>query len=216
MEKGSTADENNVTADTFSHTSNTQKDNSNSIFTSEKLDKSDELSDVVKDLTINNAKYYESKTETASDSQGDPARNTETVTHTSNGNEIVTHTSNMNFVQKVLSYCTIPAVVPTMSLRIYQRVVSIVLAPHSLLMLAMNEVVTYSSSVGVWVYMTPRKFIRMGTDGSTPGDIGRAVSVKHAPSPVMVVIFIFPFPVAYYLVKNTTMVPEMISTCAIG
>ena len=54
-------DANNVTADTFSHTSNSQKDNANAIFTSEKLDKSDELEDALKDLTINNAEYYESR-----------------------------------------------------------------------------------------------------------------------------------------------------------
>ena len=59
MEEESIADDNTVNADTFSHTSNTKIDNSNTIITSEKLDKSDELVDAVKDLTINNAKYYE-------------------------------------------------------------------------------------------------------------------------------------------------------------
>ena len=52
-------DSNNVTADTFSHTSNTQRENTNTIFTSEKLDESDELVDAVKNLTINNNEYYE-------------------------------------------------------------------------------------------------------------------------------------------------------------
>ena len=65
----------------------------------QKLDKLDELVDAVKYSTINNAKYYESNTVTASDAQGDPTRNLETVTQTSNGNETVTHTSNRNFEQ---------------------------------------------------------------------------------------------------------------------
>ena len=52
----SIADSINVTTDTISHTSNTQSENTNAIFTSEKLDKLDNLEDSVKDLTINNAK----------------------------------------------------------------------------------------------------------------------------------------------------------------
>ena len=64
-------DSQNVTAYTFSHTSNTQRDDSNVILTSKKLDKSDELADAVKDLTINDAKYYESNTAAASDAQGE-------------------------------------------------------------------------------------------------------------------------------------------------
>ena len=49
---------NNITADTFSHTSNIQRENENVIFTSEKLDKPYKLTDALKDLTINGAKYY--------------------------------------------------------------------------------------------------------------------------------------------------------------
>ena len=67
MEEESIADANNVTVDTFSHTSNKQKDNANAIFTSEKLDKSDKLVGTVNNLTINNARYYESNTVGTSD-----------------------------------------------------------------------------------------------------------------------------------------------------
>ena len=41
MDKESILDTNNVPADTFSHTSNTQRDNANVVFRSEKLDKLD-------------------------------------------------------------------------------------------------------------------------------------------------------------------------------
>ena len=54
------ADSNNVTVDTFSHASNTQRENENAIFTSEKLDKLNGLVDAVKELTINYSKCYES------------------------------------------------------------------------------------------------------------------------------------------------------------
>ena len=76
---------NNVTAGTFSHTSNIQRENANAVFTSENLDKSDELAYALKDWTNNNAEYYESYTATASDSQGDPTCDPKTFTHTSNG-----------------------------------------------------------------------------------------------------------------------------------
>ena len=59
MEEESISDANNVTADTFFHTYNAQIENANAIFTSEKLDKLDDLEDALKDLTINDAKYYE-------------------------------------------------------------------------------------------------------------------------------------------------------------
>ena len=67
IEEESISDANNVNADTFSHASNTQRENVNAIFTSEKLDKSDDLIEAVNILTINNSKYYESNTATAGD-----------------------------------------------------------------------------------------------------------------------------------------------------
>ena len=62
--------------DTFSHASNTKRENANIIFTSEKLDKPGKLVYSVNNLTINKAGYYESNTATASDAQGDLTQNT--------------------------------------------------------------------------------------------------------------------------------------------
>ena len=86
MEEESIVDANNVTADTFSHTFNTQIENANTIFTSEKLDKLDKLVDTVKYLTINDAESYESNTANARYTQVDIAPNPKTVTHTINEN----------------------------------------------------------------------------------------------------------------------------------
>ena len=82
--------------DAFSHVYNTWRENANAIFTSEKLDKSDDLVDSVNNLTINNTKYYESNTVTASDAQGNLTRNPDTVTHTRNKDETVSHTIHGN------------------------------------------------------------------------------------------------------------------------
>ena len=87
MDEESILDANNATADNFSHTPNTRRENANGIFTSGKLDKSVELADTLKDLTINNSKYYVSNSVTTSDAQDDLTRNLKTVTHTSNGKE---------------------------------------------------------------------------------------------------------------------------------
>ena len=100
MKEESISDANDVTSDTFSHTSNTQIENVNTILTSEKIDKSDDLPGALKDLKISDTKYYESDTETANDTQGDPTRVPETITHTSKGNEKVTLTIDRDFVKK--------------------------------------------------------------------------------------------------------------------
>ena len=180
-EESSIADDNKVTVDTFSHISNTQRENGNAIFTSEKLDKSDELADTVQNLKTNNTKYYESNIATASDAQGDFTRNPETVTHTSNGNETATHTSNGDFEDKSLSNQTIPIVVPTTNENIDQRIEPIVLVPQMLLTLAMKEFVADTASGGEWVNRTPQQAILKGVDGSTPGNNRNVVRVKMLP-----------------------------------
>ena len=100
MEEESISDAKNVTSDTFSNTSNTQRQNANTIFTSENLDKSDKRSDAVNNLTINDAGFYESNTAISSGAQGDPTRDSKTFTHTINRNEKVADTSNGDFEKK--------------------------------------------------------------------------------------------------------------------
>ena len=85
MGEESISDANIVMADTFSNKSNTQKENTNSIFTSDKLDKSDKLVDAVKYLTTNESKYYVSNSANASDAQSNLTCNPKTVTNTSKG-----------------------------------------------------------------------------------------------------------------------------------
>ena len=53
MEEESITDANNVTADTFSYASSAKREKLNAIFTSKKLEKSYNLVDSVKNLTIN-------------------------------------------------------------------------------------------------------------------------------------------------------------------
>ena len=107
MEEESITDDNNFTADTFSHASSATRENSIAIFTSDNLDKSDKIVDSVDNLTINGTKYYESNTANASDAQGNLTSNPKTVTYTSNG----------IFEQKLLSYWIISVLHPPMNPR---------------------------------------------------------------------------------------------------
>ena len=138
MEEESLTDANNITADTFSHASNVQRENANAIFTSKKLDKLDKLVDTENNLKINNAIYYESNTATASEAQGDLTRNSEIITHTSNG----------NFEQKLLSYQTIPVLTPPTNRGIEQEIASIILTPQTQLAPTTKEIVADEASGG--------------------------------------------------------------------
>ena len=71
-EEGAITDTSNVTADICSLASRSQRENPNAIFASEKLEKSDDLVDTVKDTTIEKVRY-ELNTETMSDAQVDLA-----------------------------------------------------------------------------------------------------------------------------------------------
>ena len=146
IKEGSITDANNVTADTFSHASNAQIENSNAIFTGENLDKLDELVDAVHNLTINDAKYYESNTVTVSDAQDDLTRNLETITYTCNG----------NFEQRLLSYWTIPVLPPEMNPGIDQYIASTLLTIQTLLAPVTKEIAVDAVSGGACIHRTPR------------------------------------------------------------
>ena len=75
VEEESIVDAKKTTVDTFIYAPNTYRQNANAIFTREKLDKSEKLAYAVKNLTINDAKYYELNTANASEAQGNFAGN---------------------------------------------------------------------------------------------------------------------------------------------
>ena len=102
----------------------------------------------------------------------------------------VTHTSNGNFEQTLLSNRTIPVVVPSMKPRIQQRIEQTVVAPQTPLPPETKEGVTDAALVGVWVNRTLRRVSRTGVNGRNTGDIHHAVSVEHAPYPVLIVVVV--------------------------
>ena len=67
--------------DTFSQIFNTQRENENTILTSEKLETLDTLSETLKMLTINNAGYYESNSLNVNGAKGDPESDPKIATH---------------------------------------------------------------------------------------------------------------------------------------
>ena len=60
------------------------RENLDTIFTNEKIEKSDELVNTINNLTINNP-IYELNIATTSDTQGNLTSDPDTVTHTNNG-----------------------------------------------------------------------------------------------------------------------------------
>ena len=94
IELESILDANNVTADDFSHTSNTQRESVNAIIPSEKINKYDNLEDTLNNLTINNAEYYLSISSTTNETKSDHASNPKKVTCTSDGKGKFTETRN--------------------------------------------------------------------------------------------------------------------------
>ena len=92
-------------------------------------------------MIINNAKYYASKSATASDLQDNLTHYSKTVTITRDGNDTVTHTRNRNFEHKLLSNQTLPVVVLKMNPRIDNRILPIGGAYQTLLMPVTKEAV---------------------------------------------------------------------------
>ena len=111
-EEESITEANNINAYAFSHASSSQRENTDMIFTSEKLDKSDELVNAINNLTTSDV-VYELNKSIASDAQGDIMSYTDTSTHTSNGPDTFTHTRNRIFDKTLLSCGTIGKVSPS-------------------------------------------------------------------------------------------------------
>ena len=157
--------------DTFSQTSNTQRENKNTILTSEKRDKSDTLAETLKGLTINNAGYYESDSVNANGAKGDPASDPKISNHTSDVNKIkVTDTSNGDLQQKLLSNRTLPIITTTIDPWIDDRVETCAASPHRLATPQTTEVVTDAAGSSTRVLQTPRRVSRTGREGTNPGD----------------------------------------------
>ena len=127
----------------------------NTIFTNEKLEKSDELFDAVNNTKKNVG--YELNTLTTSDAQVGLASDSDTVTHTSNG--ISDH--------KLLSFWTIREVSflpPPTKLSID----AIELAPQTLMTTAAQEISADKASGNMWTNRTPGQIIRTGIDRYIP------------------------------------------------
>ena len=144
---------------------------------SEKLGKSDNLAETLKDLTINNAEYYVSDSGNTNDANGNPARDSKTVTHRSDGKKVnFTDTSNGILQHKLLSNRTLLIVITTMDTRIDNRVATCGGTPHMLAAPTTKEVITDVSRISAWFTRTPRHVIRTGRYNSTQGNTCIAVS----------------------------------------
>ena len=97
-------------------------------------------------MNINDAGYYESDSENANYSKGNPARNPKIDTHTSDGKKgKVTDTRNRDLQQTLLSNQTLPIITTTMDPQIDDGVTTCGAFPHKIKMSLTLDVVTERS-----------------------------------------------------------------------
>ena len=65
-------------------------------------------------------------------------------------------------------------------------IAEIVLTLQIIMTPARKEILTDAASVGTWTYRTPRRVIRTGIDGSTPGNIGNSIVIVEKFSPDLI------------------------------
>ena len=180
-------DAHNVTADIFSQTSNIQREDANTIWTSEKLDKSYALAEMLKGLIIYVSGYYWSDSANANDAKGDPASDPKTGTHTSdNKKRKVTDTSNGDLQQKLLSNWTLPIITMEMDTQIDNMITTCSENPHTIAMPLMKEVIMDAARRSARVLWTPKHVSRTGREGNTPGITPHAVIPPRANPPVLI------------------------------
>ena len=183
-------DSHNVTVDTFSQTPvtpNTKGENENSIFTSEKRDKSDALTETLNNLTINNDRYYESDSANVNDAKGDPASDLKVATHTIERNKRkVTDTSNGDLRKKILSNQTLPIITETIDPQIDNMVETYGETFHALATTTKKGVITDAAHSSARVLWTPGHVIRTVRDGTTSCDCNVFVRPPRMNSPVLI------------------------------
>ena len=119
---------------------NTKRDNGNKILTSEKRDKLDAISEMLKGLKIKDSGYHEPESENANDTKGDPASNSNTATHDRNKRK-VTDTKNGDLQQTLLSYRTLLITTTMIDPRIYDRFATCEASLYKLTMPQTTEVI---------------------------------------------------------------------------
>ena len=171
------SDTHNVDMDTFSPypvMTNTQGENANTILTSDRLNNSDMLEEILKVLTINDAGYYNSD---KNDSEGDPTSDPKVATHTSDGKKRkVTDTSNRNLRQKLLINRTLPIITTPIDPQIYDSFATSRASTIKLSTPCTTYVITDAAHINTENLRTPGHVIRTGRDGSTQYHCDIAVS----------------------------------------
>ena len=133
-------DSHNITADNFSHASNTQRDNANTILTSEKLDKLYNLEETLKYLTINYDEYYISNSANINDANAIlQAIPKQLLTLVKNRERLQTPATEL--LKYLLRNRTFSVVLQTMNPRIDYRIVMIGGASHMISTPATEEVI---------------------------------------------------------------------------
>ena len=175
-------DANNLTMDNFCQspvTNNTQRNNANMIFISERQNNLDVLSETLKvltiDSTIKNSVYYNSDKHDAEGNRNDAERDPKSYplvsTHTSDKKKrkvTDTDTTNESSQQKLLINWTLPMIIPTIDPRIADGVVDGRGTRHVCQTPASKLIVLDAARSGENVFRTPMDVSRTDRDRTTP------------------------------------------------
>ena len=170
-------DANNVTMDNFCQypvTNNTQGENANTIFKSERQNTSYMLAEMLKgltlDSTINDSAYYNLDED---DAESDPKSNPLVATHTREGKKrqvTDTDTTNGNYPQKLLFNRTLPMITPPIEPRIADGVAAGIGTTQEPYKISPKVIVTDAARSGAHVFRNPADVSHMETDRKIPKD----------------------------------------------
>ena len=165
-------------------TTNTKGENENVVLTSEGLNNSDTLAEMLKDLTINDAKYYNSD---ENEAEVHPKIDQKVATQTSEGNKRkVTGTTNENSPHNLLSNPTLPIITTGIDPQIPDGVATCGGNPHAHLTPTSKVVITDAAHSSAHVLRTPGEIFRRGRDSTTSHDYNNFISPPRLNSPVLI------------------------------
>ena len=165
---------------------NTKGENANAILTCEMLNNYDVLAETLKDLTINDARYYNSE---EYDAENDPNSNPKVATHTSDGKKrkvTDTYTNNGKYPQKILINRTIPIITTPIDRWTTNGVAACRGTPHAHQMPTLNVIITDTAHSSTEFFRTPGDVSRTSRGGTIPRNCSNSIRSPTMTFPVII------------------------------
>ena len=147
----------------------------------------DALVETLNNLTINDARYYESDSANVDDAKSDPASDPKAANQTSDGKKRkVTDTSNEDSQQKLLSNRTLLIITTGIGPRIDNRFETCGGTPHVRPTPTSKVVITDVTRSSVRIFQTHAGVSKTDRDGTTPHNCNTSIKSPRLKSPVTI------------------------------